>query len=67
MAVESVGERIRRLREHTGLSQRQLAEITGLNHATIARIESEGRNPTRRTIRDLAKALKVSERELSGE
>ena len=67
MGPDDVGQRIKRLREDRGLSQRQLAEMTDLNNATIARIEGGGRMPTRRTLRDLARALGVSVSELAGE
>ncbi len=67
MGPDDVGQRIKRLREDRGLSQRQLAEMTDLNNATIARIEGGGRMPTRRTLRDLAKALGVSVGDLTGD
>ena len=67
MGPDDVGQRIKRLREDHGLSQRQLAEMTDLNNATIARIEGGSRMPTRRTLRDIAKALGVSVGDLTGD
>ena len=41
-----VGERLRRLREQSGLSQRALARESGVANATISQIESGKLNPT---------------------
>ncbi len=41
-----VGERLRRLRERSGLSQRALARNSGVANATISQIESGKLNPT---------------------
>ena len=39
VVVESVGQRLRRLREERGLSQRELSE-PGISYAYISRIEA---------------------------
>jgi transcriptional regulator with XRE-family HTH domain len=41
-----VGQRLRRLRERSGLSQRALARQSGVANATISQIESGKLNPT---------------------
>jgi transcriptional regulator with XRE-family HTH domain len=51
--VETVGERIRRLREERDLSQRDLSE-PGISYAYISRIEAGGRNPSEKALRALA-------------
>ncbi len=65
--AETIGERIRRLRLDRGWSQSQLAWLTDLSTAAISRIEAGNRKPTKRTIRDISRALSVSEAELRGE
>ena len=62
--AETVGQRIRRLREERGLSQTELARLTDLDHTAISRIENGRTNPTRRTLRDLARGLKTNPEEL---
>jgi transcriptional regulator with XRE-family HTH domain len=58
-AVETVGERLRRLRLERGLSQRQLAE-PGISYAYISRIEGGARRPSVKALRKLARKLEVS-------
>jgi transcriptional regulator with XRE-family HTH domain len=58
-AVETVGERLRRLRLDRGLSQRQLAE-PGISYAYISRIEGGARRPSVKALRKLARKLGVS-------
>ena len=42
---ESVGERIARLRNERGYSQRDLARETGISHRMIAYYEKQAQNP----------------------
>ncbi len=57
-AEERIGERIKRLRERHGLSQRQLASMIGKDHRTLGRIESgETSCDNRHTLTAIAAAL----------
>src|SRR4051812_27335670 len=56
---ETVGQRVRRLREERGWNQRQLA-APGCSYAYISRIEADLRKPSLRVLRILAKKLGVS-------
>src|ERR671936_932393 len=57
--VESVGQRLRRLRSERGLSQRELSE-PGVSYAYISRIEAGARTPSVKALRMLARKLGVS-------
>jgi len=54
--VETIGERIRRLRVERGLSQRDLAQ-PGVTYAYISRIEAGTRAPSGKALRALAEKL----------
>jgi transcriptional regulator with XRE-family HTH domain len=56
---ETVGERLHRLREERGLSQRELAS-PGVSYAYISRIEAGQRTPSVKALRQLASGLGVS-------
>jgi len=56
--VETVGQRIRRIREERDLSQRDLSE-PGISYAYISRIEAGVRNPSEKALRALAVKLGV--------
>jgi tetratricopeptide (TPR) repeat protein len=56
---ESIGERLRRLRQDRGLSQRELAS-PGVSYAYISRIEAGARRPSVKALRQLARKLNVS-------
>src|SRR2546423_6839820 len=60
---ETIGQRVRRLRLKRGLSQRQLS-APGVGYAYISRIENEGRKPSLKVMRILARRLGVSLEEL---
>ncbi|TML40969.1 MAG: helix-turn-helix transcriptional regulator, partial [Actinobacteria bacterium] len=57
--VETVGQRLRRLRQENGLSQRDLAS-PGVSYAYISRIEAGARRPSVKALRQLAPKLGVS-------
>lgn len=57
--MESVGERLRRLRLEQGLSQRAIA-APGVSYAYISRIEAGTRQPSMKALRKLAARLGVS-------
>ena len=56
---ESIGQRLRRLREERGLSQREISE-PGVSYAYISRIEAGARRPSLRALRKLAAKLDVT-------
>jgi transcriptional regulator with XRE-family HTH domain/ATP/maltotriose-dependent transcriptional regulator MalT len=56
---ETIGERIRRLREEKGLRQRSLVS-PGVTAAQVSRIESGKRNPSIKAVRQIARKLGVS-------
>ena len=56
---ESIGRRLRRLREERGLSQRALSE-PGISYAYISRVEAGARTPSRRALEKLARKLDVT-------
>src|SRR5438270_10681320 len=60
---ETIGRRVRPLRLKRGLSQRQLS-APGVGYAYISRIENEGRKPSVKVMRILARRLGVSLEEL---
>jgi transcriptional regulator with XRE-family HTH domain len=57
--VETIGQRLRRLRHECGLSQRDLAS-PGVSYAYISRIEAGARRPSVKALRQLAPKLGVS-------
>ncbi|MBR0168937.1 MAG: helix-turn-helix domain-containing protein [Synergistaceae bacterium] len=61
---ETIGERLRRLRKKSGLTQPELADLVGVHETTIRRWENEGDNPSIVYVSKLAKALGVSEADL---
>ena len=57
--VETIGQRLRRLRHERGLSQRELSS-PGVSYAYISRIEAGARRPSVKALRMLAKKLGVT-------
>jgi transcriptional regulator with XRE-family HTH domain len=58
---ESLPQRVRRLREARGLSQRQLAQMLGMSHQQLNKLEtSEHRTLQRRTLQRFAAVFDVS-------
>ncbi len=60
MAATRLARRLKRLREHQGLTQAQLARKAGLTLGYIGRLEIGMHDPSLSTLRKLAKALKVT-------
>ena len=56
---ETVGQRVRRLREEAGLSQRDVSQ-PGLSFAYISRVEAGARTPSGKALRLLAEGLGVT-------
>src|SRR3989442_8201641 len=57
--AESIGRRLKRLRQERGLSQRELSS-PGVSYAYISRIEAGARTPSVKALRMLARKLGVS-------
>jgi tetratricopeptide (TPR) repeat protein len=57
--LETIGQRLRRLRHERGMSQRELSS-PGVSYAYISRIEAGARRPSVKALRMLAKKLGVS-------
>ena len=56
---EKVGENIRRFRKKQALTQEKLAELSKIDPKSIIQIENGKRNPTLKTLRRIALALKT--------
>ena len=64
--METMGQRIKRLRQERGMTQPQLSAATGISIEHLSRIENDRHRPQPRTLRDLANGLGVSEKDLTG-
>jgi len=58
--INSIGERIRKIREELGYTQKKLASEAQVTPAAISQIESSDRSPSVPVLCRLAQALKVS-------
>lgn len=58
--MESIGSRIKEVRERKGLTQKQVAEEVGITEATLSRYENDLREPKAEIVSKLAKTLGVS-------
>lgn len=56
----AVGERLRAVRERTGLSQRELAKRAGVTNATISLIEQEAHAPSLASLHRILAAIPIS-------
>jgi len=64
-AVATTGQKLRRLRRGSAMTQEQLAKASGVSPSTIVAIErGERPNPHPGTLGKLAKALEVSPADL---
>jgi transcriptional regulator with XRE-family HTH domain len=66
MATETLGQRLKRLREAAGMSQQRLADLAGVPVGTLRNAEYDRREPLVGTAGKLAKALGVSLDVLAG-
>lgn len=57
--TQKIGEKIKKLRKKSGLTQEQLAEKAKLDLTTVNEIEAGGRNPSLKTLRKISLALKT--------
>jgi len=60
MNAKTLGERIRKAREHLGLSQEELATAIGRDQRTISEYENGKRKVSATDLSDFAKVLDVS-------
>ncbi|MEW6662900.1 MAG: helix-turn-helix domain-containing protein [Bacillota bacterium] len=56
----SLGNKLRRLREKVGLTQKELAQRIGISHGLVGQIETGRTQPSVATLNSLAEALGVS-------
>lgn len=61
---KKIGQNLHKIRERKGITQEQLALDAGLNRAYIGYIERGERNPSTDTLVKIAKALKISPKDL---
>jgi len=61
----SFGSLLKKLRESRGLSQSKLGRRCGTSHATISRLESGSRVPSRSLVSRLARAMSLDDVELA--
>lgn len=59
-----LGQKIKKLREARGLTQVELAVIVNISPVYVGFIENGRRRPSLRTLERLARALKVSAKDL---
>ena len=62
--LRRLGERVREQRRTRGLTQEALAEALDLSVAYVSLIERGGRNPPFTTVVAIARALRISPREM---
>lgn len=61
---KTIGKNVREIREKKGITQERLAFEAGLNRAYIGYIERGERNPSTETLVKIAKALRISPKDL---
>lgn len=61
---KSLGEKVKFYRKQRKLYQVELADIVGVSTGYIGAIEQGTRNPSLKLLKKLAKALKISPKEL---
>ncbi|MDI3478547.1 MAG: hypothetical protein PWQ59_2072 [Thermoanaerobacterium sp.] len=55
--METIGQRIKHLREKKELTQKQLADLVGITEASLSRYENDLREPKAEILSRIAKAL----------
>jgi transcriptional regulator with XRE-family HTH domain len=65
MPEETIGQRLRRLRDAAYLSQAEAALKAGISRAALSRLENDQAVPIQRTVRRLAEALGVNPHEIA--
>lgn len=67
VATQEFGTKIRALRTHRGLTQRELAELIGRYQADVSDMERGRLMPTVQTLKKLARALGIKPQALLSE
>lgn len=62
----TIGETIRKIREMSGLSQKDLAEKADISQQHLSKIESDNSDPAFKTIERIAEALNIGVSKLTG-
>jgi XRE family transcriptional regulator, regulator of sulfur utilization len=57
----NIGTAIKSVRNQVGLSQEQLSERTGLSQTSISQIENGVKQPSKKSIRAICRALEIPE------
>jgi transcriptional regulator with XRE-family HTH domain len=65
MPGETIGQRIRRLRDACYLSQAELALKADISRTVLSRVENDQAVPIQRTVRKLAEALGVDPHDIA--
>lgn len=60
MPEYNLGERLRFLREHRKLSQKEFAAAVGISQSSVAQLEANKKEPSLETLRKIAKCLDIS-------
>jgi transcriptional regulator with XRE-family HTH domain len=55
-----VGERVKKMRQAAGLSQKDVAKRGGVHRTMVSRIEVKGQNPSLEILRRIARGLGCS-------
>ena len=63
--LKSLGRRLQRLRKRVGMTQEALAQAAGLHRRYLIKLEMGEGNPTFLVLSDLARALRIRQRELT--
>jgi len=58
--METIGQRIKHLREKKELTQKQLADLVGITEASLSRYENDLREPKAEIVSRIAKALNTT-------
>lgn len=65
--MENTGEKLRRLRLRTGISQRALAKVVGVSNGTISVIENGEQDPTVGLLKRIIEGLGISMSDFFGD
>ncbi|HDR4885206.1 TPA: helix-turn-helix transcriptional regulator [Bacillus cereus] len=58
--VETIGSRIKKVRNSLKMKQHELADAVGVNYTMISLYESNKREPSRETVENIARVTNVS-------
>lgn len=58
--MDSLGYRLRKLRDDKGLSQKEVAQLVGISAVNLSRYERDKRIPNKKTLHKIAEFYEVS-------